>query len=58
MVDLMQKDLKLVLEAADDTQTPLPGTALVSQLFRSIQAEGRGTDGTQALVDAIAKLTR
>lgn len=58
MVDLMQKDLRLVLDAANETHTPLPGTALVSQLFQSIQAEGRGTDGTQALVDAIAKLAR
>jgi 3-hydroxyisobutyrate dehydrogenase len=58
MVDLMQKDLRLVLDAAHETHTPLPGTALVSQLFQAIQAEGRGTDGTQALVDAIAKLGR
>lgn len=58
MVDLMQKDLRLVLDAAFDTRTPLPGTALVSQLFQSIQAEGRGTDGTQAIVDAIEKLAR
>lgn len=58
MVDLMQKDLRLVLDAANETHTPLPGTALVSQLFQSIQAEGRGTDGTQSLVDAIAKLSR
>ena len=58
MVDLMQKDLRLVLDAAGQTHTPLPGTALVSQLFQSIQAEGRGADGTQSLVDAIAKLSR
>lgn len=58
MVDLMQKDLRLVLDAANESHTPLPGTALVSQLFQSIQAEGRGTDGTQSLVDAIAKLAR
>lgn len=56
MVDLMQKDLRLVLDEANGTHTPLPGTALVSQLFQSIQAEGRGADGTQALVDAITKL--
>ena len=58
MVDLMQKDLRLVLDEANESHTPLPGTALVSQLFQSIQAEGRGRDGTQALVDAIAKLGR
>jgi len=58
MVDLMQKDLRLVLDEAHETHTPLPGTALVSQLFQGIQAEGRGTEGTQALVDVIAKLSR
>jgi len=57
MVDLMQKDLRLVLDTANATHTPLPGTALVSQLFQSIQAEGRGSDGTQSLVDAIRKLS-
>ena len=58
MVDLMQKDLRLVLDEANASHTPLPGTALVSQLFQSIQAEGRGTDGTQAIVDALTKLAR
>lgn len=58
MVELMQKDLRLVLEAAAATHTPLPGTALVNQLYAGIEAEGRGRDGTQAIVDAIAKLSR
>jgi 3-hydroxyisobutyrate dehydrogenase len=57
MVDLMQKDLRLVMDAANDSHTPLPGSALVYQLFQSIQAEGRGSDGTQSLIDAIAKLS-
>ncbi len=56
-VDLMQKDLRLVLEAADATNTPLPGTALITQLLRILQAQGRGSDGTQALVDAVARLS-
>ncbi len=56
-VDLMQKDLRLVLEAADATNTPLPGTALITQLLRILQAQGRGSDGTQALVDAVAHLS-
>ncbi len=58
MVELMQKDLRLALEAAAASLTPLPGTALVSQLYTAIEAEGRGRDGTQAIVDAIAKLSR
>ncbi len=58
MVELMQKDLRLALEAATASLTPLPGTALVNQLYTAIEAEGRGRDGTQAIVDAIAKLAR
>lgn len=57
MVDLQQKDLRLVLEAAAATDTALPGTALVTQLFRTLQAQGRGSEGTQALADAIAALS-
>jgi len=56
MVGLMQKDLRLVLAEAAETDTPLPGTALVSQLFAVLQAEGRAGDGTQALVDVLRRL--
>jgi len=57
MVELMQKDLRLALGAADASHTPLPGTALVHQLFQVLEATGRGREGTQALVDAVAALT-
>ena len=57
MVGLMQKDLRLVLAEAAETDTPLPGTALVSQLFAVLQAEGRAGDGTQALVDVLRRLS-
>ena len=50
MIDLMQKDLALVLDAAAATCTPLPVTGLISQMFRSLQARGEGQNGTQALV--------
>lgn len=56
MVDLMQKDLRLVLDEAARSHTPLPGSALVNQLFQVLQAQGRGADGTQAIVDAVAWL--
>jgi 3-hydroxyisobutyrate dehydrogenase len=58
MVDLMQKDLRLIMETAADTNTPLTGSALVQQLFRMLQARGRGGDGTQAIVDAVGLLSR
>ncbi len=56
MVDLMQKDLGLALETAANESLPLPGTALVQQIFRILQAQGRGSDGTQAIVDAVGQL--
>lgn len=56
MVDLQQKDLRLVLEYAEQLNQPLPGVALAKQLLGVLQARGRGRDGTQALVDVIRRL--
>jgi len=56
MVDLQQKDLRLVLEYAEQLNQPLPGVALAKQLLAVLQAQGRGKDGTQALVDVIRQL--
>jgi 3-hydroxyisobutyrate dehydrogenase len=56
MVDLQVKDLKLVLEYAEKIGQPLPGTALVKELFTVLQKQGRGKDGTQALFDVICQL--
>jgi 3-hydroxyisobutyrate dehydrogenase-like beta-hydroxyacid dehydrogenase len=57
-IDLQQKDLRLVLEAAANAKTPLPALALVHQLFTSAQAAGRGRDGTQALFSVVEKLSK
>jgi len=56
-IDLQQKDLRLVLEAADEVGTSLPGTALVFQLYRSLQSRGLGSEGNHALVKALENLT-
>ena len=40
MIRLMQKDLRLALDAADDVLQPLPNTALVHQLYYQLQAQG------------------
>lgn len=56
-IDLQQKDLRLVLEAADEVGTSLPGTALVYQLYRSLQTRGLGSEGNHALVKALENLT-
>ncbi len=58
MIDLLQKDLRLVLGSAGETMTPLPATELVHQLLSTAQAEGLGRAGTQALFSVLEKLGR
>lgn len=55
-IDLQQKDLKLVLEAAAESNASLPAASLVHQLFTAAQAAGHGKDGTQALFTVLEKL--
>ncbi len=57
MVRLQQKDLRLALSAADEFRASLPGTALVNQLFRALEAAGMGDKGTQALVTVLWRLS-
>jgi 3-hydroxyisobutyrate dehydrogenase len=55
-IDLQQKDLRLVLKAADELGVPMPGTSLVFQLYRALQAQGLGSEGNHALVKALEEL--
>jgi 3-hydroxyisobutyrate dehydrogenase len=55
MIKLAQKDLRLVLEGANEMQLPLPGTALMNQVWRAVEAEGGGDLGTQAAIKALEK---
>jgi 2-hydroxy-3-oxopropionate reductase len=55
-VRLQQKDLRLVSEAARETQTPVIGAELVQQLLRVLEAQGRGEDGTQALITVLESM--
>jgi 3-hydroxyisobutyrate dehydrogenase-like beta-hydroxyacid dehydrogenase len=55
-IDLQQKDLRLALAAADAAGTPIPGTAFVFQLYRSLQNDGLGAEGNHALVKALEKM--
>jgi 3-hydroxyisobutyrate dehydrogenase len=55
-INLQQKDLRLVMELAGRLSAPLPGTALVHQLFSAVEATGGGALGTQALVLALERL--
>lgn len=56
-IDLQQKDLRLVLDTADDLGVPVPGTALVFQLYRALQARGLGSEGNHALVKALEEIS-
>lgn len=55
-IALQQKDLRLVLEAADELGVPLPGTALIFQLYRTLEARGLSSEGNHALVKALEAL--
>jgi len=55
-IDLQQKDLRLVLEAADELGVPIPVTSIVFQLYRTLQAQGLGSEGNHALVKALENL--
>ena len=51
-----QKDLAIVLKTAREKGVPLPGVALVHQLLSALEAQGRGEDGTQALLTLYERL--
>ena len=55
-IDLQQKDLRLVLEAADQMGVPLIGTSTVFNLYRTLQKQGLGAEGNHALVKALEHL--
>ena len=55
-VALQQKDLRLVLEAADELGVPLAGTSLIFNLYRTLEAQGLQEEGNHALVKALEHL--
>ncbi|GJM41982.1 MAG: tartronate semialdehyde reductase [Ardenticatenaceae bacterium] len=55
-IDLQQKDLRLVLEAADQMGVPMLGTSMVFNLYRTLQQQGLGLEGNHALVKALEHL--
>ena len=56
-IDLQQKDIRLVLEAADDLGVPLLGTGIIFQLYRALQDQGFGSEGNHALVKALENMS-
>ncbi len=57
MIDLQQKDLRLVLEAAAQINLPLPALSYVYQIYIGNQANGEGREGTQALYKSVKRLS-
>jgi 2-hydroxy-3-oxopropionate reductase len=56
-IDLMLKDLRLASELAFALGTPLPGNALVTNLFLEARAHHEGDKGNQALFRVYDRLT-
>lgn len=57
MIDLQQKDIRLVLEEADQLGVPVLGTGIIFQLYRTLQDQGLGEEGNHALVKALENLS-
>lgn len=56
-IDLQQKDLRLVLEAADDLGLPLSMTAAIHGYYNVLQRQGLGSEGNHALVKSLEQLS-
>ncbi|GGA71960.1 tartronate semialdehyde reductase [Edaphobacter acidisoli] len=55
-IDLQQKDLRLVLESAEELGVPMMATSIVHQLYNKLQREGKGGLGNHALVQAMEEM--
>ena len=55
-IDLQQKDLRLVLESAEAIGAPVVVTSLISQMYRTLQVAGLGSEGNHALVKVLERL--
>lgn len=55
-IDLQQKDLRLVQQAADQMGIPVMATSMVFNLYRTLQAQGLGSEGNHALLKALEHL--
>jgi 3-hydroxyisobutyrate dehydrogenase len=56
-IDLQQKDLRLVLEAADELGLPLSLTSTIHGYYNVLQRQGMGNEGNHALVKALEQLS-
>jgi 3-hydroxyisobutyrate dehydrogenase len=56
-VEHFLKDLAIILAESRRMNLVMPGVALAEQLYRSVQAQGHGRDGTQSLILALAEVS-
>jgi len=56
-VEHFLKDMAIILAEARRMNLVMPGVALAEQLYRCVQAQGHGRDGTQALILALAGMS-
>jgi 2-hydroxy-3-oxopropionate reductase len=56
-IDLMMKDLRLTLEAAQKKPLPLPATSFVASQYLDAQAHGEGSNGNQSLFKVYDRMT-
>lgn len=56
-VEHFLKDMGIALAEARRMQLSLPGLALAEALYRAVEAQGHGRDGTHALILALATLS-
>ncbi|HRF93952.1 MAG TPA: NAD(P)-dependent oxidoreductase, partial [Aggregatilineales bacterium] len=56
-IDLQQKDLRIVLDTADQLGAPVPSTSLIFNFYRTLQAHGLGEEGNHALIKALENLS-
>ena len=52
-VEHFVKDLHIILEESRKMNLSLPGTALITQFYQALMAQGGGRKGTQALMEVI-----
>jgi 3-hydroxyisobutyrate dehydrogenase len=54
-IDLLVKDQTLMLEAAAQQKTPMPGLAAIREVFQAARAQGRGSDDICAVITALER---
>ncbi len=57
MIDLQEKDLRLVLDAADALSVPVMACSTAHHLYRTLQKRGLGEEGNHGLIKALEYLS-